>query len=269
MSVVAQSNSEGKKLTIAAVQFDITWLDKERNLERLSQQLNELSGVDLVLLPETFATGFAIDIEGCEEPEGQGAVLDWLKHQSSKLKAVVAGSVLVKQGNKKANRFYWAWPDGQVKFYDKRHLFRLGNEQNYVVQGEKREVFVVNGVRILPAVCYDLRFPVWSRNVQDYDVMVNVANWPAVRRNVWDTLLQARAMENQTFVVGVNRVGDDGKGVGHSGGTAIYDFLGEPITQANDDSEHVIQATLDLEKLAAFKKKFPAYLDADEFKVSY
>jgi predicted amidohydrolase len=180
---------------------------------------------------------------------------------------VVAGSVLVKQGSKKANRFYWVWPDGTVKFYDKRHLFRLGNEQNHVVQGEKREIFVVNGIRVLPLVCYDLRFPVWVRNVQDYDVIVNVANWPAVRRNVWDTLLQARAMENQAFVVGVNRVGEDGKGTEHDGGTAIYDFLGQPIVQACNNKEQVIQATLDFDQLTAFKTKFPTYLDADEFEI--
>ena len=268
MSVVTKTNPEGKTLTVAAVQFDISWLDKQRNLKKLEQQLVDVKDADLVLLPETFSTGFAIDVEGCEEPEDEGEVLNWLKEQAGKLQAVVAGSVLVKQGSKKANRFYWVWPDGKVEFYDKRHLFRLGNEQDYVVQGEKRDVFIVNGVRVLPAVCYDLRFPVWSRNLQDYDVMVNVANWPAVRRNVWDTLLQARAMENQAFVVGVNRVGEDGKGVGHSGGTAIYDFLGEPIVQANDNDVQIIQATLDLEQLAAFKKKFPAYLDADEFKIS-
>ncbi|TDF39273.1 amidohydrolase [Alteromonadaceae bacterium M269] len=267
MSVVAESNVDGKTLTVAAVQYDISWLDKQQNLDTLSQHLDALTNVDLVLLPETFSTGFAIDHDGCEEPQDNGLVLDWLKEQASKIQAVVAGSVLVKQGNKKANRFYWVWPNGDVKFYDKRHLFRLGNEQDFVVQGESREIFVVNGVRILPLVCYDLRFPVWSRNLQDYDVIVSVANWPAVRRNVWDTLLQARAMENQAFVVGVNRVGDDGKGIGHSGGTAIYDFLGEPVVRAKDDAVEVIQATLDLEKLAAFKTKFPAYLDADEFKI--
>lgn len=267
MSTVTQPESDNMTLKIAAVQFDMLWLDKQGNLERLTQQLNGLKGVDLVLLPETFATGFAIDIAGCEEPKGGGEVLDWLKHQASTLDAVVAGSVLVKQGDKKANRFYWVWPDGAVQFYDKRHLFRLGNEQDYVVQGDKRHVFVVKGVRILPLVCYDLRFPVWSRNVQDYDVMINIANWPAVRRNVWDTLLQARAMENQAFVVGVNRVGADGKGVAHSGGTAIYDFLGEPIEQASDHAAQVIEATLNLKELEVFKKKFPAYLDADEFKL--
>jgi predicted amidohydrolase len=267
MSIVTESNLDERTLTIAAVQFDIAWLDKKHNLEVLSQQLKGLEQVDLILLPETFSTGFAIDIEGCEEPEGRGEVLDWLKRQASTLGAVVAGSVLVKQGNKKANRFYWVWPDGSIQFYDKRHLFRLGNEQDYVVQGDKRDVFVINGVRILPLVCYDLRFPVWARNLQDYDVMVNVANWPAVRRNVWDILLRARAMENQAFVVGVNRVGEDGKGVAHSGGTAIYDFLGEPIVKATDNMTQVIQATLSFSELAAFKSKFPAYLDADEFEV--
>lgn len=262
-----QTLTESRTLKIAALQYDISWLNKPKNLDVLNHMLTEVKDVDLVLLPETFSTGFTIDIEGCEEPEHDGEVLSWLKAQASRLDAVMAGSVLVKQGDKKANRFYWVWPNGEVKYYDKRHLFRLGNEQDFVVQGQRREVITINGIRILPLVCYDLRFPVWSRNQRDYDVIVNVANWPAVRRNVWDTLLRARAMENQAFVVGVNRVGEDGKGTDHSGGTAIYDFLGEPIITAADGKAQIIQATLELDKLEAFKSKFPAYLDADEFSI--
>lgn len=267
MSVVSKVEGSGKTLTIAAVQMAIVWLDKQRNLATIEKRIAGLVNVDLVLLPETFSTGFTIDIDGCEEPQSGGFVLAWMKEQAAKLNAVVAGSVLVKQCDKKSNRFYWVWPDGHVKFYDKRHLFRLGNEQEHVVQGENREVFSIKGIRILPLVCYDLRFPVWSRNVQDYDVIVNVANWPAIRRNVWDTLLQARAMENHAFVVGVNRVGKDGKGVSHSGGTAVYDFLGEPIILACEDEEDVIQTTLQLQQLDDFKAKFPAYLDADAFAI--
>lgn len=268
MSVVATSQHPRNTLKIAAIQYDIVWLDTRANLAKLSDYIAGITEADLILLPETFASGFAIDVADCEEPEGMGGILAWLKVQASNTNAVIAGSVLVKQGTKKANRFYWVWPDGTVKHYDKRHLFRLGNEQDYVVEGEERKVFEINGIKILPLVCYDLRFPVWSRNVQDYDVIVIVANWPAVRRNVWDVLLQARAIENQAFVVGVNRVGKDGKGVAHSGGTAVYDFLGETMQQAHDNKEQVVQTVLDLGKLKAFKSKFPAYLDADQFQIN-
>ncbi len=212
-------------LKVAAVQYDIQWLDKEANFAALANIIRSFfsgnDAVDLLLLPETFSTGFCIDDNAVQETADGGADLIWLKHIASEFNCVVAGTVFVEQGDKKVNRFYWARPDGSVEFYDKRHLFRLGNEQDFVAQGEIRKVFEINGIKILPQVCYDLRFPVWSRNRQDYDLMVNVANWPAARRHVWDTLLKARAMENQAFVVGVNRVGDDGLGVAHSGGTCV------------------------------------------------
>lgn len=259
---------EENKIKIAAIQFDIKWLDKSENLNRLDVLISEAESVDLLLLPETFATGFAIDVMGCEEPDAKGDVLSWMIELATRLECVVAGSVLVKNENKKSNRFYWVYPDGEYLYYDKRHLFRLGNEQDYVIAGEQRSIFEVKGIRIIPLVCYDLRFPVWSRNKNDYDLIVNVANWPAVRRNVWDILLKARAMENQAYVIGVNRIGDDGKGVAHSGGTAVYNFLGEPIASAADNTQQIIYAEIELEKLNRFKEKFPAYLDADCFELN-
>jgi len=258
-------------LTLAALQCDIYWLDKRANLRRLEQmiaeQLPKKNRVDLLLLPETFATGFCIDNEEAEEGEDGGTVLVWLKKMASQYNCVVAGSVLVSQEQKKVNRFYWVFADGSVEYYDKRHLFRLGNEQEHVAQGQDRKIISINGIKILPLVCYDLRFPVWSRNRQDYDLMVNVANWPAPRRHVWDTLLKARAMENQCYVVGVNRVGNDGRETPHSGGTAIIDFSGQSIVSAPDNRQQVVTATLDFSELDEFKRAFPAYLDADEFEL--
>ncbi|WP_154222300.1 nitrilase-related carbon-nitrogen hydrolase [Marinicella rhabdoformis] len=271
-----------KTLNIAAVQYDIQWLDKAANFAKLESMIRDFfSGydgqVDLLLLPETFSTGFCLDDASVKEPEDGGEDLLWLKKMANKYNCVVAGSVFVEHHDKKANRFYWVSPEDHVKYYDKRHLFRLGNEGGYVAQGMERKVFEIKGIRILPQVCYDLRFPVFQRNViqrnvtskdrSDYDVMVNVANWPAVRRNVWDTLLKARAMENQAYVIGVNRVGDDGKGVAHSGGTCVIDFKGEPLVQAEDDKQQVISWSLDMSALVQFKKDFPAYLDADDFKL--
>ncbi len=272
MSTVTQSKSK-KTLKVAAVQFDIQWLDKTANLAALEQIIADFfvdnKTVDLLLLPETFSTGFCIVDATVREPEDGGEDLVWLKRMATKFNCVVAGTVFVAEstdgGEKKANRFYWVWPDGSVEFYDKRHLFRLGKEGDYVAQGKHRKIFEINGITILPQVCYDLRFPVWSRNRQDYDLLVNVANWPAARRHVWDTLLKARAMENQAFVVGVNRVGKDGHGVAHSGGTCVLNFVGEPLVAAEDNQQKVISFELNFSALDKFKQDFPAYLDADEF----
>lgn len=253
-------------LTVALVQSDIKWLDQAANLRALDQLLEDIDDVDLILLPETFSTGFAIDLD-CAEPKN-GPAWYWLAHKAKNKNAVIAGSILVEQGKKKSNRFYWLWPDGRSEFYDKRHLFCLGNEGDYVLAGQARKVFEINGFRILPQICYDLRFPVFQRNRNDYDVMVNVANWPAARRNVWDTLLKARAMENVCYVLACNRVGEDGKGVAHSGGTAAYDFIGETLGSVEDDKSGVTIVTLDKKALEDFQKRFPAHLDSDEFTLS-
>lgn len=251
-------------LTIALIQTSLYWLDKDANLAYFSNKVADIDkSVELILLPETFATGFAINLD-CAEPEN-GAVLNWMVATAKSTNTVIAGSVLVQQGDKKANRFYWVWPNGEVKFYDKRHLFCLGKEGDFVKAGEQREVFTLNGFKILPQVCYDLRFPVFQRNRNDYDVMVNVANWPAARRKVWDTLLMARAMENQCYVLGVNRIGDDGNGVAHNGGTAVYDFKGDTLAKAKDNESSVLITTLGKESLEAFKQSFPAHMDADGF----
>ncbi|MDO6548817.1 amidohydrolase [Pseudoalteromonas carrageenovora] len=251
-------------LTLTLVQSELHWLDKDANLAMFDKKLAEITAnPDLILLPETFATGFAINLD-CAEPEN-GKVLSWLKTQAHKHNAVIAGSVLVAQGDKKANRFYWVTPKGEVDYYDKRHLFRLGSEGDYVVAGQARKTFEINGFKLLPQVCYDLRFPVFQRNNNDYDVMINVANWPAVRRHIWDTLLMARAMENLCYVVAVNRVGDDGNGVAHNGGTAVYDFKGDTLAKAKDNTQELLTVTLEKAPLEDFKTAFPAYLDADPF----
>lgn len=251
-------------LTLTLVQSELHWLDKDANLAMFDKKLAEITAnPDLILLPETFATGFAINLD-CAEPEN-GKVLTWLKAQAHKHNAIIAGSVLVVQGNKKANRFYWVTPKGEVNYYDKRHLFRLGSEGDYVVAGQARKTFEINGFKLLPQVCYDLRFPVFQRNNNDYDVMINVANWPAVRRHIWDTLLMARAMENLCYVVAVNRVGDDGNGVAHNGGTAVYDFKGDTLAKAKDNTQELLTVTLEKAPLEDFKTAFPAYLDADPF----
>jgi omega-amidase len=259
-------------LTVALVQTDICWLEPVKNTQLLTAKLADINSVDLIVLPETFATGFAFDQPNVGEVPN-GPILDWMKQTAAQKGAVVVGSVAVNsvavnQDDKNANRLYWVTPDGHVSHYDKRHLFRMGNEHHHVVAGNAREVFEIKGFRVLPLVCYDLRFPVWSRNRNDYDVLLNIANWPGARRRVWDTLLQARSMENQCYVIAVNRVGDDGNGVGHSGGTAAYDFKGDTLSAAADHKCEIIVQTLDLKALNKFKEAFPAHLDGDDFQLS-
>ena len=261
------STINSENLKVALVQSDIVWLQPQQNLDNLTMQLQHIEPVDLILLPETFATGFAINLASAEAE--QGPVFNWMQTQATAHNAVVAGSVLVEQQGKKANRFYWCRPDGSFEFYDKRHLFCLGKEGDYVRAGDSRKVFTINGFRLLPQICYDLRFPVFQRNRNDYDVMVNVANWPAARRRIWDTLLQARAIENQCYVLASNRVGNDGNGVAHNGGTAAYDFVGETLAQGEDNKPGVVITELNKEKLEQFRKSFPAHLDADDFSINF
>lgn len=270
MSGVKGSGVKGA-LNVALVQTDIAWLKPLQNMKHLEQVITtKVDNADLIILPETFATGFAFDKQDVGELE-QGPIFNWLQQMAKTTGAVMVGSVAVNSAinseSKNANRMYWVRPDGSFEYYDKRHLFRMGNEHHHVVAGNERKVFEVKGFRLLPLVCYDLRFPVWSRNKNDYDVMVNVANWPGVRRKPWDILLQARAIENQCYVLAVNRVGEDGKGVGHSGGTAIYDFKGDTLLAAKDNQAEVLQYTLELDELNQFKENFPAHLDADDFEI--
>ncbi|KZN46587.1 nitrilase-related carbon-nitrogen hydrolase [Pseudoalteromonas luteoviolacea] len=255
-------------LTVSLVQYDIEWLSPEHNFSEIECLTAELEPCDLLLLSETFATGFALKERTSEFAH---TALTFMRALAARHNCVVAGSVLVPEGDKKANRFYWCWPPvsdneaGRVEYYDKRHLFCLGNEGDYVSAGHDRKVFEIGDFKILPQVCYDLRFPVFQRNNNDYDVMVNVANWPAARRFAWDTLLRARAIENQCYVLANNRIGEDGYGTAHNGGTVVLDYFGQPQAQAPDNQAGVITVTLSKDSLAQFRAQFPAHLDADNF----
>ncbi|TQF72470.1 nitrilase-related carbon-nitrogen hydrolase [Pseudoalteromonas luteoviolacea] len=255
-------------LTVSLVQYDIQWLSPEHNFKKIERLTAQLEPCDLLLLPETFATGFALKEQTAEFAD---PALTFMRALAAQHNCVVAGSVLVSEGDKKANRFYWCWPPalneetGRVEYYDKRHLFCLGHEGNYVSAGRDRKVFEIGDFKILPQVCYDLRFPVFQRNRNDYDVMVNVANWPAARRFAWDTLLRARAIENQCYVLANNRIGEDGYGTAHNGGTVALDYLGQSLLQVPDDQTGVITTTLSKEALVQFRTQFPAHLDADDF----
>ncbi len=176
----------------------------------------------------------------------------------------VAGSLIILEHGRIFNRFFWVSPDGIAGHYDKRHLFRMGREDSFFTPGESREVFTLGSVRFLPQICYDLRFPVFARNRGDYDVVVYVANWPAPRHAVWETLIRARAIENQAYAIGVSRVGTDGEGVAHLGGSCVVDPMGQ-VVGCLDDQPGFLIYTLDIQMIREFREKFPVWKDADSF----
>ena len=201
-----------KDLQIAIIQTDILWEDIEGNLKKFSKLISTIDqSVDLIVLPEMFSTGFSMRSNEMAESMDGKAVL-WMKEMASSTNACITGSVIIKDMGKNYNRLIWATPNGEVSHYDKRHLFRMSKEQEHFSAGEKKLIVELKGWKICPLICYDLRFPVWARNKENYELLIYVANWPAPRKKVWETLLQARAIENISYVVGVNRIGEDGNG---------------------------------------------------------
>jgi omega-amidase len=253
-------------LRVSLVQQPLVWQDPEANRSALEALLLPLAGrTDLVVLPETFTTGFTMDVQRVGEAAG-GATAAWLRRLAGRLDAVITGSVITRVGEHYYNRLLWAAPGGELQHYDKRHLFRMGHEHEYFTPGRCALTVEWRGLRICPLVCYDLRFPVFSRRRSEleYELLLYVANWPAQRAAAWRQLLRARAIENQTYVVGVNRIGVDGLGVAYGGDSAVIDFLGETLTEAGDTAA-VTTVALEHEPLMAYREKFPAHLDADRF----
>ena len=249
----------------AIVQHNIRWKDLEWNLQHLTSLLDQQPGADLYVLAETFATGFLA--EGSTEQAGVQSqqIFRWMQQEAGRLDAAITGSVaMVDDEGQLRNRLFFVRPDGSFDYYDKRHLFGFAGETEEYVAGERRVVTEWRGVRILLQVCYDLRFPVFSRNFGDYDAIIYVANWPASRRDVWQTLLKARALENQCFVVGVNRVGSD-KACEYQGDSIIINAYGHIIASCKDGKEDMAVAELDTEELQRFRRKFPVLKDADRF----
>jgi omega-amidase len=258
-----------QNLKIALIQTDLYWKDKVANLSMLEEKLFHLKGqADLIVLPELFPTGFTMDTAEVAEPMNT-TVTKWMKQLAAQTAAVITGSVIIKENNNFYNRKLWVYPNGDVQYYDKRHLFRMANEEKHFSMGDKRLVVEVNGWRILSQVCYDLRFPVWSRNrsengLMEYDLMVYVASWPSARVIAWDMLLKARAIENLSYSVGVNRIGTDGNGINYSGHSGAYSFKGETI-EFCEENDAICLVELDYKQLLEYRKKFPAWEDADPF----
>lgn len=254
-------------MKVSILQTDILWGETTKNLDRAIELVeNSASDSNLIILPEMAFTGFNIrSHEVAVEPDG-GEPARFMRQYSAKTGKAFIFSSAVKDGDNYYNRLFAIMPDGREMTYDKRHLFRMGGEHKYYSAGEGRSTIEFMGVRILPLVCYDLRFPVYSRYDNDYDLMVYVAEWPDARAYQWSTLLKARAIENRAYVAGCNRAGSDPK-LNYSGDSALLDFLGKPITEAEPYKEQVITASLDMAALEEFRKNFPAELDADKFTI--
>jgi predicted amidohydrolase len=240
------------------------WGNPAENRLRLQQQIEAQPGADLYVLTEMWSTGFATNPEGVAERDE--ASLKWMKEMAVQQQAAIAGSLAIEQDGSFHNRLYFVKPDGEVEYYDKRHLFSYGGEDKYYSPGTERVVVEWKGVRFLLTVCYDLRFPVWMRWSDDYDAILCVANWPTVRIDSWQTLLRARAIENQCYVVGVNRVGKD-PNCDYCGCSAIINPYGQTIAECEKDKECSMEAVFDMEKLNAYRVKFPALKEKDKFEI--
>ena len=258
--------AESTTLRVTLVQQPLVWHDAAANRANFDALLAPLEGnTDVIVLPEMFTTGFSMDVEQFAEDSG-GPTSKWLEQKASALHSAITGSVMTKDGASFYNRMFWAEPGAPLRHYDKRHLFRMANEHQRFTAGSASLTVTWRGFRICPMVCYDLRFPVFSRRRPEleYDVLIYSANWPAPRRQAWQTLLKARAIENLCYVIGVNRVGTDGKDLPYAGDSVAHDFLGEPLAQLGTEAA-VVTVELDLVALRAFRERFPAHLDADRF----
>lgn len=247
------------KSRVAIVQRDIVWRDVERNLQALEGMLRDVKA-DVVVLAEMFQTGFVTEPEGVAD---DGCTLRWMLGVAKQIDAAIVGSVIVREGEQFFNRLYFVKPTGEVEWYDKHHLFSIGGEADHFARGMERKVVEWRGVRYLLEICYDLRFPVWSRQRGDYDVIIYSALWPKPRREVWRTLLRARAIENQAYVVGVNRIGSE-PGLEYVGDSAVIDAYGRTVVDLGD-GESVAVAEIDIDALSLFRGRFNVAVDADDF----
>jgi predicted amidohydrolase len=253
---------ENFKITL--VQPNIIWEDREANLKKYSEMISRVEQTHLIVLPEMFTTGFSMNPNKLKEKMG-GPSIQWMKALAKEKNAAVAGSVIIEEKGENFNRFLWVFPNGKLELYDKHHLFTMSGEHLYYSQGNKKLVVEYLGWRFCPLICYDLRFPVWSRNTENYDVLLFVANWPSARHHVWKNMLVARAIENQCYCFGVNRVGTDGTGLNYAGDSALVDFKG--FATFLGEQEQVKTFDISYDKLHQFRKKFPVLEDMDRFQI--
>ena len=254
-------------LRVTTVQCSLNWEERSKNLEKFDSLLSGLAGnTDLVLLPETFTTGFSMNSPHLAE-KMDGVTVAWLKDKAIALGGMIAGSLIIEDGGKYFNRMILADKNGAIRHYDKRHLFGMGDEDRHFSAGQERLVFELNSWKVCPMICYDLRFPVWSRNTEGFDLLFYIANWPAKRSYAWRSLLLARAIENQCYVIGVNRVGDDGNGYPHSGDTVVIPPMGDTPIYERRDLEEVVTHELHRHELQKVRTTLPFLNDRDTFEI--
>jgi omega-amidase len=255
-------------MRITIIQHDIRWEDRTANLNHLADMISRLEDqTDLIVLPESFNTGFSMNAGELAEEMGS-ETYRWMLDIAKKTRSAICGSYFIKEDGRFFNRFIFVDPHERKVLYDKRHLFSIGGEDILFTRGNERAVFDYMGIRINPVVCYDLRFPVWLRNRGDYDLLICVANWPESRKDVWNTLLKARAIENQSYVAGVNCIGIDDAGNRCVGESSIIDPKGRPIVTLPENEEGISTAEISLKELEDFRIKFPVWKDADDFTIN-
>lgn len=255
---------EQETLRIAVFQFDLVWESPADNRAKIDEWLQKASRkMDVVFLPETFSTGFSMNVELAESMDGE--TITWMRERCAEHQLAMCGSLIIKEDGQFFNRLVFVEPSGEVHFYNKRHLFTMADEESHFQQGKERLIVTYKGWRICPLICYDLRFPVWARNRNEYDILVYSANWPESRTEVWNTLLKARAIENQTYVVGANRVGVDGNKILYSGNSQLIDPKGTQLSAIADHHKGIVYAGFSHDELMEFRKKFPVLDDADSF----
>lgn len=253
-----------KDLKVTTIQSQLHWENVDANLQMFAQKLKPLSAqTDLIILPEMFTTGFSMNAKKLAE-DMNGQTMDWLAKQAQLTNAVITGSFIAHEKGNYYNRLIWMRPDSTYSVYDKRHLFTLAKEQDYYTSGQQKLIVEINGWKVCPLICYDLRFPVWSRNIEHYDLLIYVANFPERRSYAWKQLLIARAIENQVYTIGVNRVGLDGKEISYAGDTSVIDFSGRLFYQISNQ-EDIFTTTLSFEKQIKFREKLNFLPDKDDF----
>ncbi|MEO6882433.1 MAG: amidohydrolase [Bacteroidia bacterium] len=256
-----------ENIIVTIIQTSLFWESVDENLNLFSEKIAAISEqTDLIVLPEMFNTGFSMNTKKLGE-KSNGKTMQWLREKAKEKNCCIAGSLIINENEKYYNRLVWMQSDGKYQSYDKRHLFRMGEENNFFSTGNKKIIVELKGWKICPLVCYDLRFPVWSRNKNNYDCLLYIANWPERRNHHWKTLLQARAIENQCYVIGVNRIGNDGHEIFHSGDSGVIDPRGNLIckTKANEDTTETI--VLNWNELEKYRTDFPVQMDADNFEI--
>ncbi len=250
---------------LTLIQTSLHWQNADANFAMLAEKIKQAGPTDLILLPEMFTTGFSMQPQ--EYASNPQEIVDWLVKQAFLHNTAICGSTMVKEHGKFYNRLFFVQPDATVITYNKKHLFTLAGEQKVYTAGDRQVLIKYKGWRIKPLICYDLRFPVWSRNTEDYDLLIYVANWPAKRSEAWQSLLKSRAIENMCYVAGLNRVGADGNGIAHSGNSVVHDCLGKPVLEFDPEKEAIKSIFLNKEHLIENRQRFGFLGDRDSFKL--